>query len=52
MSRMKDFGIWLLLIIAFTLFSNAIIYLYLHPDIVGGTIYNMTHKEVVNEVKK
>jgi len=52
MSRLKYFGTWILVVIAFALFSNAIIYLYLHPDVVGGTIYNMTHKEVVNEVKK
>ena len=53
MDRLKTFGIWLILIIAFAIFSNVIIYGYLHAEEVGGTIYNMTHKEqVINEAKK
>ena len=52
MGRLKTFGIWLLLVIAFAIFSNILIQMYLHPQEIGGTIYNMTHKEVVNQVEK
>ena len=53
MERMKYFRNWILIIIAFYIFSNALIYIYLHPDIVGGKIHNMIYKdeEVVNEVE-
>ena len=50
MDRLKQFLIWLLAIIAFYLFSNAIVNMYMHPENIGGHIYNMTHKEsTVNE---
>lgn len=52
MDRLKTFGIWILLVIAFAIFSNALIQIYLHPQEIGGTIYNMTHKETVNEIDK
>ena len=52
MDRLKTFGIWLILVIAFAIFSNVLIYIHLHAEEVGESIYNMTHKEVVNEVEK
>ncbi|MCI9365343.1 MAG: hypothetical protein HFJ54_01625 [Clostridia bacterium] len=52
MKRMKDFALWILAVVAFALFANGIIYMYLHTDELGGKIYNMTHKEeVVSENK-
>ena len=52
MERLKTFGIWLLIVIAFAIFSNVLIQIWLHPQEIGGAIYNMTHKETVNEVEK
>lgn len=52
MDRLKTFGIWLIIIIAFWLFVNLMIYILLHGEEEGMNIYNMTHKdEVVNVVK-
>jgi len=52
MDRIKQFGIWLLLVIVFYLFTNGLIYLWLHGEELGMKIYNMTHKEeVINEAK-
>ena len=51
MSRLKYFGMWLLIIIAFYLFSTGITYLYMHGDEVRGTVYNMIHHEQVVENK-
>lgn len=52
MSRLKYFGMWILIVIAFFLFSNGIIYINMHADEIRGGIYNLTHHEqVVNEKK-
>ncbi len=52
MDRLKQLGTWVILIIAFILFSNGIIYLMLHGQELGMKIYNTTHKdEIVNESK-
>ena len=52
MDRLKQFGLLLLAVIALYLFTNAIINIYMHPDKIGGTIYNLTHKEqVANQIK-
>jgi len=45
MDRLKQFGIWLILIIAFVIFSNLLIYLVLNGEEMGMKIYNMTHKD-------
>ena len=52
MDRLKQFGIWILLVIALYIFSSFMIHCCLYPEEVGGKIYNMTHKEVVNEVNE
>ena len=52
MDRLKDFAVWIIVIIAFWLFVNGIIYMHLHPDIVGGTIYNLTHWKQTENVAK
>ena len=52
MDRLKTFGIWLLIIIAFYLYSQGIIYMYYHGTEIGLKLYELTHKEqVVNENK-
>ncbi len=52
MDRLKTFGIWLLIIIAFYIYSQGIIYMYFHGRDIGLKIYEMTHKEqVINEKK-
>ena len=52
MERLKQFALLLLAVVALYFFTNFIIHVYLHPNKVGGTIYNVTHKEqVTNEIK-
>ena len=45
MSTLQKFWVWLLCVIGFFIFSTVIINIYLHPDKIGGTIYNITHRE-------
>ena len=53
MDRLKELGTWVILVIAFFIFSNFLIYLIFHGEELGGKIYNMTHDEqVINEVKE
>lgn len=47
MARLKFFAIFFAIFIAFYLYSNALIYIWLHPEEVGGKIYNLTHKEKI-----
>lgn len=52
MDRLKQFGIWIIIIIAFWIYTNLIIYISLNGAEIGMKIYNMTHdEEIVNEVK-
>ena len=52
MDRLKQFLLLLLAVIGLYIFSTVIINVYMHPDKIGGTIYNLTHKqEVTNEIK-
>lgn len=52
MDRLKQFGIWLALVIAFAIFSNLMMYLFLDGKEAGMKIYNMTHKdEILNQTK-
>ncbi len=52
MDRLKTFGIWILIIIAFYLYSQGIIYMYYHGTEIGLKLYELTHKEqVVNELQ-
>ncbi len=49
MDRIKRLGTWIVLIIAFLILSNGLIYLILHGEELGMKIYNATHKdEIVN----
>ena len=49
MDRLKALGLWAVLVLAFFIFSNGLIYLFLHGEELGMKIYNMTHKdEIVN----
>lgn len=49
MDRLKVLGTWVILVLAFLIFSNGLIYLVLHGEELGMKIYNMTHKdEIVN----
>ncbi len=52
MDRMKQFGKWALFVVLFYLFTTAITYIYLYPEKVGGTIYNITHRQEVVDEKK
>lgn len=53
MDRLKQFGMWIILIIAFWIFANGLIYLVLNGKELGMKIYNMTHQdEIINEVRK
>ena len=45
MDRLKELGTWIILVLAFFIFSNGLIYLVLHGEELGMKIYNMTHKE-------
>ncbi len=47
MDRLKYFGMWILIIIAFYFFTNGIIYVNMHADEIRGNIYNLTHHEQV-----
>ncbi len=52
MDRLKSFAMWLIIVIAFWIFTNGIIYLMLNAEEIGIGIYNMTHQEeMTNEVK-
>lgn len=52
MDRLKVLGTWVVLVLAFAIFSNGIIYLCLNGEEIGMKIYNMTHKdEIVNQTK-
>lgn len=52
MERLKQFGRWILIILAFWIYTNLIIYISLNGEEIGMKIYNMTHdEEIVNEVK-
>ena len=52
MKTLKYFGTWIIVTILFFIFSNVVIYMYFHAEEIGGSIYNMTHKEqVANEIK-
>ncbi len=52
MDRLKELGTWVVLVIAFAIFSNLIMYLFLDGKEAGMKIYNMTHKdEIVNQTK-
>ena len=52
MDRLKYFGIWVLIVIAFFLFSNGIIYINMHADEIRGNIYNLIHHEQIINDKK
>lgn len=53
MSRLKKLGTWIILVLAFIIFSNGLIYLMIHGEEIGMRIYNATHKEEsVNVVGK
>ncbi len=45
MDRLKVLGTWVILVLAFLIFSNGLIYLVLHGEEIGMKIYNMTHKD-------
>ena len=45
MDRLKELGLWLILIIVFFIFSNLLIHLVLNGEEIGMKIYNMTHKD-------
>lgn len=50
MSRLKDFAIWIILIIAFYIFTNVIIYLTLNDKKTEGNIYNeIKQNEIIQE---
>ncbi len=52
MDRLKDFRNWIIIIIAFYLFSNGMIYVYLHSEEIGLKLYNAIYQEeVANETK-
>ncbi len=52
MDRLKQLGLWIVLVLAFIVFSNGLIYLMLHGEELGMEIYNMTHEdEIVNMAK-
>ena len=50
MERLKELGTWVILVIAFYLFSNGMIYLCLHGQEIAQNRIN--DKEIVNEVNK
>ena len=52
MDRLKYFGIWIIIVIAFFIYSDVLIYLSLNSNEVGGKVYNMTHKEVVEQLEE
>lgn len=50
MGRLKELGTWVILVIAFYLFSNGLIYVCLQSTAFKGNQINNTY--AVNEVKK
>ncbi len=52
MDRLKELGLWLILIIVFFIFSNLLIHLVLNGEEIGMKIYNMTHKDEIVKVEK
>lgn len=50
MSRLKELGTWVILIIAFYLFSNGLIYVCLQSSAFKGN--NANNTQVINEAKK
>ena len=51
MDRLKYFGMWLLIVIAFFFFANGLIYINMHSDEIRGTVYNLVHQEQVVDKK-
>ena len=45
MDRLKTFGIWLIMVIAFWIYANGLIYISLNGEELGLKIYDMTHQE-------
>ncbi|MCI8620718.1 MAG: hypothetical protein HFJ50_02645 [Clostridia bacterium] len=50
MKRLKELGTWVILVIAFYLFSNGIIHIILQSGAFQG--HNTNKMQVVNQVKK
>lgn len=50
MERLKELGTWVVLVIAFYLFSNGIIYLWLHAP--NKENQNTVNTQVIQEQKK
>ncbi len=51
MERLKELGTWVVLVIAFWLFSNGIIYLCLNK-IGNNELKNESQTQIINEIKK
>ena len=49
MERLKELGTWMLIVIAFYLFSNGLIYICLHNGSITNN--NMNNSQTVNQVK-
>lgn len=50
MKRLKELGTWVILVIAFYIFSNGLIYVCLQSDVFKNN--NNSNKQVVNEARK
>ena len=52
MERLKELGTWVLLVIAFFLFSNGLIYIWLHgPEIRENRENKKNNVSIVNKLK-
>lgn len=52
MDRLKELGTWVILVIAFYLFSNGMIYLWLHAPKQENQNQNTVNAETIQEQKK